>query len=141
MQNNEQLIRDLFQAKGEKFLSFVDENAEFKIMPDMTMRGISEIRDGFSSWEKSFPDMKNEILNVISSGDLVAVEYIARGTHSGPLEGMNGKSTPATNKKIEIPACDIYRLKNGKVISMHAYWQHELMMRQLGLLQQEKAAA
>jgi steroid delta-isomerase-like uncharacterized protein len=145
-QSNVQLVRDFFKAmdsgKSDQILSFLAPNAEFKIIGmGEPMRGTSEIKEGFESWNKSFPDLKAQILNVIANEDSVVVEYIGRGTHQGPLESPEGQVLQATNRKIEVPGCDIYKISNGKIVSASVYWLSSVMLRQLGVIPSAKAAA
>jgi steroid delta-isomerase-like uncharacterized protein len=142
-QDNTQLIRDLYKAfdQGDhaRGLSFLSPNAEFKVIGMEPMRGMQAIREGMEDWSKTFPDMKSELTNVIGSGDFVVVKNINRGTHQGPLVGPKG-SLPATGRKIELPACDVFKVQNGKVVSWTCYWPTDLMLEQLGFGQSRAAA-
>jgi steroid delta-isomerase-like uncharacterized protein len=145
-QSNLQLVRDLIQAmdsrKVDQFSNFLAPDAEFKIVGmEMPMKGIQEIQKGFQDWSKAFPDMKTQILNAVASEDFVFIEYLSRGTHQGPLELEDGKVLQPTQRKVEVPACDVYRIVNGKIISAHVYWLSLVMLKQLGVLEQKKAAA
>jgi len=43
-----------------------------------------------------------------------------------------------TGKKIEIPFCEVMKIKDGKVISLNSYFDSAAMMHQLGILDEVK---
>lgn len=144
--DNEQLIRKLYAAFEKNdinlILPFLAPDAEFTVIGmDQPMRGHQAILEGMKSWGASFPDMKGEIVNLIASDEWVVVEEINRGTHQGELKGPEGFSLPATNRKVEVPACDLFKIVNGKITVWKLYWQSDLMMKQLGYGVEKKLAA
>jgi ketosteroid isomerase-like protein len=64
--------------------------------------------------------------------DVVVVELAIRGTQDGPLLTPEG-TVSASGKTIDVPCCDVFRLKDGKVTSFHCYNAASIMMQQLGL--------
>lgn len=143
-QENVKLIRDFYDAfeRGdfERAASYLAPNAEFKIIGmEKPFRGPNEIVNACKEWNQAFPDMKSQIINVISSNDSVVVEEINRGTHKGPLTGHAG-TLAATNRKVEVPACEIFKISNGKVLTWTLYWPSDVMMRQLGYGMEKRAA-
>ena len=75
---------------------------------------------------------------MIGSDDYAVVEFVGRGTNTGPLATPQGE-IPATGRAIEIPFCDVHRIEDGKITNGRSYFDMATMMRQLGLL--PKAAA
>ncbi len=74
-------------------------------------------------------DMDMDFLRVIAEGDLVAIEYTNKMTHSGDFYGV-----PATNKRVIGTGQFIREVKNGKVT---AEWQTTNalgLMKQLGAI-------
>jgi ketosteroid isomerase-like protein len=65
--------------------------------------------------------------------DVVVVELAIRGTHEGPLMTPDG-TVPATGKAIDVPCCDVFHMKDGKVISFHCYNAASILLQQLGLM-------
>lgn len=60
------------------------------------------------------------------------LEHIGRFTHTGPLLTPVGEFPP-TGKQTELQIAEIYRMKNGKIALLHAYYDPATLMRQLGL--------
>ena len=145
-QDHSKLIRDFFQAVDsqdiDKALTFLAPDAVFKVMsmPDQPFKGTQAIRENLQTWSSAFPNMSCAISNILSSGDQVVVEYLGKATHEGPLPGPTG-TLQATHRRIEVPACDVFNISNGKIMIWNCYWQSELMLNQLGAMPQMKAAA
>jgi ketosteroid isomerase-like protein len=70
---------------------------------------------------------------VIAAGDDVVVEFINRGTNTGPISTAQG-DFPATNRRIEVPYCSVMRIQAGKVVSGRDYYDVYTILRQLDLI-------
>jgi steroid delta-isomerase-like uncharacterized protein len=77
---------------------------------------------------REFPDLSYEIVNMYQSGNTVITEFIIRGTHMGDLMGI-----PPTNRKIEVPACNIIEIREGRIYSEREYFDKVYLMQQLGI--------
>jgi predicted ester cyclase len=73
-------------------------------------KGIDGAKKEISSHRKSFPDWKEEIVDMISEGDKVVTRYKSTGTQQGTFNGLD-----STGKKITIYETSIYRIANGKL--------------------------
>jgi predicted ester cyclase len=97
---------------------------------------IRQGKEGFKqrllNWSTAFPDSSNEITNVVATNDQAAVEFISRGTHSGVLHTLKGDIQP-TNRKIELRCCDVYRISNNEIVTLHSYYDALGLKEQLGL--------
>jgi hypothetical protein len=68
----------------------------------------------------------------VSGDDTVILEVTWRGTHTGPM-GSPAGDIPATSKSIEVRACQVIQIADGKTQSIHHYLDLATMMNQLGL--------
>jgi predicted ester cyclase len=73
-------------------------------------KGIDGANNSISSHRKSFPDWKEEIVDIISEGDKVVTRYKSTGTQQGTFNGLD-----STGKKVTIYETSIYRIANGKL--------------------------
>jgi steroid delta-isomerase-like uncharacterized protein len=89
-------------------------------------------------WADAFPDGRVEIKSVIEAGDRVVVEFVGRGTHTGPLVSPMGE-IPPTGRRIELRLCDVYEFRNGKVKAQRSYFDTGSLMQQLGLMPEIQA--
>jgi steroid delta-isomerase-like uncharacterized protein len=140
----EQFIRSLYDAVNrkdlEKFVSFFSDDAQFNdVSASHVYRGRTEIRGMAENWLKALPDMKLQISNIIGTGDVCCVEVTLVGTHNGPLTLPQG-SIPASGKKVSVPACDVIRLRNGKVQSYNCYFAATVLLNQIGAMPTQLAA-
>jgi steroid delta-isomerase-like uncharacterized protein len=83
-------------------------------------------------WITAMPDCRIEVKNVVAAEEGVAIEYIGRGTHTGPFVGPTGTIQP-TSKKVELVVCEFLKLKNGKIAESHTYFDSAALLRQLGI--------
>jgi hypothetical protein len=87
----------------------------------------------------AFPDMHREMYSMYFDDDVVVVELSLNGTHNGDLAIPEGV-IPPTNKEIHAPCCDVFHLKEGKVLSFHCYVAVPILLGQLGVFTNLKAA-
>ncbi|HEY1506453.1 MAG TPA: ester cyclase [Stellaceae bacterium] len=87
----------------------------------------------------AFPDMHRELYQLYRKGDLVVVELSLNGTHKGDLVLPPG-TIPATGKEIHAPCCDVFHLKDGKVVSFHCYVAVPILLQQLGVFMNLQAS-
>lgn len=138
MQNDLKLISDLYAAaEGKtldltKFVSYFAEDGYIRNVPaEMEFRGpdIAMVAGGMAV---AFPDVHREIFSTYALNGVVVVELAIRGTHTGELATPHGTLQP-TGKVIDIPCCDVFHIKDGKVSSFHCYNAASIMQQQLSL--------
>jgi steroid delta-isomerase-like uncharacterized protein len=77
----------------------------------------------------AFPDLSFEIVSAAPAGEgIVAVQWLMRGTNSGPLRG-----NPPTGRTIALPGADFITVADGKVRSVEGYFDQKTFLEQLGL--------
>jgi steroid delta-isomerase-like uncharacterized protein len=86
----------------------------------------------WQGWATAFPDSKGEIHSAIAGGNTVTIELTWRGTHKGPLQMPSGPIAP-TGKRIDIRACQVTEVADGKAKATRQYFDMATMLRQLGL--------
>ncbi len=144
MSDNIQTIRDLYAAAEghsldlETFVSFFSADAYVRNVPaGAEFRG-GDIALVASGMADAFPDIHREIFDIYEMNDVIVVELAIRGTNNGPLVTPQG-TMPATGKAIDVPCCDVFHMREGKVISFHCYNAASIMMEQLGPVGGSKA--
>lgn len=136
MTSNEQIIDQLYaSAEGasqdmEKFVSLFSADG-YLYDASSQKRFYGKDRGDYIAWFNSvLPDVHRERFNTYVSGDVIVVELAIRGTHKGELAFGNTKLAP-TGRSVDMPACDVFHLENGKVKSFHCYTATAVMMQQL----------
>ena len=97
------------------------------------LQGVNQIIEAWQGWAKTFPDSKATFVAEYACGDTAVLELVWKGVQTGPLQTPTG-SIPASNKPIEMPACQVVKVEGGKLQSMSHYFDMATMLRQLGVL-------
>ena len=95
------------------------------------LQGIGPIIDAWQGWAAAFPDSQGTFVREFASGDTAVLEVVWKGLHSGPLQMPSG-TIPASNKGIELPACQVVEVEGGKVTSFTHYFDMLTLLTQIG---------
>ena len=75
--------------------------------------------------------------NVITCGDATegwaVVEFLNRGTQTGPLRSSLGEFPPS-GRRMEVRYCSVMQVVDGKVVEGRDYYDSASIARQLGLV-------
>jgi steroid delta-isomerase-like uncharacterized protein len=96
------------------------------------LEGSGQIIEALQGWAQAFPDSKGTFIREFVSNDSVVLELVWKGVHTGPLQTPTG-AIPASNKPIEVPACEIFRVEGGKVRSATHYFDMLTLLNQIGV--------
>jgi ketosteroid isomerase-like protein len=91
------------------------------------------MRMDYERWRAAFPDGEVKITNVLVDGERAVVEFVNRGTHTGPLVSSLG-TFPGSGRRQETRYCSVMRVKDGKVVEGRDYYDAATIARQLGLV-------
>lgn len=73
-------------------------------------KGVETGKKFIDSHRTSFPDWKEEIVDMIAENDKVVTRYKSTGTHRGTFNGLD-----STGRKVMISETSVYRIANGKL--------------------------
>lgn len=76
------------------------------------VRGIGQMLEAWRGWAQAIPDSKATVVAEYASGDTAVFEVVWSGTHTSQLQTG---TIPPSNKRIEIPACQVMKTESGKV--------------------------
>ncbi|MEO6190774.1 MAG: ester cyclase [Saprospiraceae bacterium] len=135
---NEQLTRDLHDSfsnnQFDKTMELVSDNVHVNAFAfGMSFNSKQGFGDFMQTFKSAFPDITIKHTNIVSNGNMVAVEFTARGTHNGPLQTPAG-AIPPTGKTVDFNVAEFYIWENGKVVSMNNYQDAGSIMRQIGVM-------
>lgn len=118
---------------NQKNLAAIDEVAGENYVSHGFPPGLPPGREGLkvfiSVFHAAFPDGHLSIDQMIAEGDTVAARLTFRGTHTGAFQGI-----PPTGKKVTVPATDIARFANGKLVEHWGGPDQMSLMQQLGVI-------
>lgn len=143
MSDNESIIRELYQRAEEQdsagFMAlFAPDGFFYDVSAGQKYFG-ADIGKTVDIYAMAFPDMHRALEEVIVTGDVVVVQLSLNGTHKGPL-ALPAGTIAATGQTIHAPCCDVFRLKDGKVVSFDCYTAATILFAQLGILGNLSAA-
>jgi steroid delta-isomerase-like uncharacterized protein len=91
-----------------------------------TLAGFKQKVAGFKA---SFPDLEEDLQDIIASGDTVATRWVVTGSLQQELMGI-----PASGQPIRVEGMNFYRLKDGRVTDIWAQFDGVALMQQLGAI-------
>jgi steroid delta-isomerase-like uncharacterized protein len=133
-----QVVDDIEKAQQaadwKRFADLHAENVTLQTPDSPTpLKGREAVVNWYKGFFSAFPDLKPHRNTAISQGEWVAAEYTVTGTHKGPLHGPGGTTIPPTHKRISIANSSWYRVKDGKIVEVHEYFDQAGFLAQLGL--------
>jgi len=135
--NTRALVNNVFAALQdhdlERFRSLLQEDA---VMKNPATGAVHEGPEAISAMLRpvlqAFPDLTPEVQNIVLDGHQAAVEVVRAGTHTAELELPAG-TIPPTNQEVELAECLILEQEEGKVASITAYSDRQMLTEQLNL--------
>jgi steroid delta-isomerase-like uncharacterized protein len=133
-EQNKQLVRQFFEALDRYNTEMVDQlvsstnySFHFSGMPPMDWNTNKE--QFLAPFNKAFPDLRRNIVDMVAEGDKVAVSINVTGTYKGEFQGI-----PATGKHVSFTAMDILTIIDGKITEEWATADMMGLMQQIGAI-------
>lgn len=118
----------------ERGASVIAEDCQFEdVARGELQSGPEAYKRDYHRWREAFPDGECKVVNVIVEGDWAVVEFVNRGTQTGPLHSSLG-NFPPTGRKMEARYCSVMRITDGMVVEGRDYYDSSSIARQLGLV-------
>jgi steroid delta-isomerase-like uncharacterized protein len=138
---NERSARDLVAGFYERFDSgdldaaLADFSDQLETTdPGMgTVHGIEPFREYLQTFKRAMPDARAIVEGICDSEGTVAVEGRFVGMHTGPLASDEG-DIPPTGRAVDLRFADVSRVRDGKIVSYHTYYDQLGLLTQLGLM-------
>ncbi|KAJ6109269.1 hypothetical protein N7486_001503 [Penicillium sp. IBT 16267x] len=90
----------------------VSESAKFHVpFSDAALQGLPGYMQILGMMRSAFPDIQWTLDDTVIEDDRVVAQFTLRGTHQGEFFGV-----PASGKKIQARAMNIYRFVDGKIM-------------------------
>ncbi|HEY1357905.1 MAG TPA: ester cyclase [Thermoleophilaceae bacterium] len=101
------------------------------------VEGTDAVLEVNQGWKAAFPDASGTVTDAFACGDRVAIQVTWTGTQSGPLGLPGGGEVPATGRQVNIQACQVMRVADGKIAETCHFFDVLGMLEQLGALSEE----
>jgi steroid delta-isomerase-like uncharacterized protein len=96
-------------------------------------RGRDRFRGYLETFKRAMPDAQAIVEQRVEAGEIVVVEGRFIGTHTGPLATDDGDVGP-TGAAVDLRFADVSRVRDGKIVAYHTYYDQLGLLTQLGLM-------
>ncbi|SRR5258708_7186191 len=142
-QENAALARSLFDLHNnrqsdpawlDKSMAAFAADAEIIDVPSgAILRGLDGYKRIVLFFAESLPDSRPELSNAFATEDQVVLEGTWFWNDTGPLYLPPG-ALPGRRRSGELRCCFVYQIRDGKITSLHIYYDMLTQMEQLGLV-------
>ena len=134
--SSEETARLYYQLFNERRLDeagqLIDPQAVFHYLPTrQRLMGRAGYRALAAAWLNAFEDAQLDVQSMTVDGEVVSVEFIGRGTHTGDLVLGEELSLPATGRSTQLPFHDRLEVRDGLIVSAELDFDVEEMKRRL----------
>ncbi len=127
---SEKIVKEIFEAYNRRDIDFIINNFAddlIFVLPSGETMGKDGLPQAHSNLFDVFQDGRWSTQRVISKGNVVAVEILVEGTHTGKFLGI-----PATDKKTEIHVVWFIDFnEEGKIERVIDYWNERRFIAQV----------
>jgi len=139
------LLREVFDALNahdlDRVAAVADERFEFvDVGGGEAVHGREQWRAYCGRFVRAFPDLTQEVTNLVAARESAFAEAIARGARTGPLETPDGE-VPPTGRRIEIEFSVVARARDGLLVDGREYYDSMTLVTQLGLVPESAETA
>ena len=132
---------DAFNAHDEaRIRACYTDDAVFTAPGDVSLEGPEAIAAWAMAWLNAFPDATATVDNEIIAGEWATLQQTFKGTHTETFVTDEG-DIPATGKSVVGRAGEVIRVKDGKIVEDHLYFDNMELLTQLGLVPEGAATA
>ena len=97
-----------------------------------TVHGLEPFREYLATFKRAMPDARAVVERMLEAGDSVIVEGRFVGSHTGPLATPEGEVGP-TGARVDLRFADVSKVRAGRIVSYHTYYDQLGLFEQLGL--------
>ncbi len=98
-----------------------------------TVTGIEAFLAFITAFKQAFPDLHWKMREFIEGSDTVVAEGVFIGTNTGGMIGPRGP-IPPTGRRVELPFCDIWKVRDSRIVENRIYYDQITFLGQLGLM-------
>jgi predicted ester cyclase len=132
---NKTLVRELFRRLSDHDLGVVDDLCADGFSVEIDLLGTDDVAIGtdgmkamYEEYYAAFPDLRQDIVELVAEGDSVAVFLITRGTHEGEFRGVD-----PTGNEITVDDAGLIRIEVGQIVDLWPQSDMLSLFEQLGV--------
>ena len=121
---------------NQQDVAYIDDAyAESMVMHNVAHGETYEGREAFKQWVRvlfeTFSDFEVELTDIVVGDEKVVTQYVARGTHKGPMPGFD---VEPTNKSVEFEGVTVHMMDGNQAIEAWWYYDRLSLLTRLGLV-------
>ena len=138
IEENIKVVDAIDRAVNERDWETFDERHSpdvlaYSPLTEKPTKDIETHREAVKGLTVSFPDFHIETERCFGQGEWLCAEFVVTGTHRAPLKTDGGQVIPPTNKKLRLQLVSTMRIRGGKIVEEHTYYDRLTMQAQLGI--------
>jgi steroid delta-isomerase-like uncharacterized protein len=120
---------------------FADDSSEEEYGTQRHLDGADAQVEASRGWKEAFPDAQGIVKAGYADGNTVTLELTWDGTNSGPMRTPDGQELPPSNRRATVNACQVIEVEDGKIQSVHHYFDLMTLLAQIGAMEQAGTAS
>jgi steroid delta-isomerase-like uncharacterized protein len=133
----EELVREHMESENRHEFDVTlgtFDHPRYEIIPTgEVFDGPEEVSEYFEITRTAFPDQRNELIALHHADDAVIVELYVKGTHDGPLRGIE-----PTGREFTCRGVAFFLFEEDRLTCERVYFDAATVFAQLGLLGQDQ---
>jgi steroid delta-isomerase-like uncharacterized protein len=118
-----------------------NDSYEEELATQRRLEGADAQVDSARGWKEAFPDGHGTVHAAHEDAGTVTVELTWEGTQSGPMRTPDGHELPPSNRAVEVKACQVMEVEDGKIKATRHYFDLMTILQQIGAMERAPATA
>jgi steroid delta-isomerase-like uncharacterized protein len=125
---------------AQRMRALYADDVVFTAPDDVRIEDADAVVEYAMAWQRAFPDAKLTAHATLEDGESVAEQFTFEGTHEDTLVGRDGSEIPATHRRLAGRGVEVFRVRHGKIVEEHLYFDQVQVLSQLGLMPEPATA-
>jgi predicted ester cyclase len=100
------------------------------MFPFPAIKGLEAVKQGILAQLQAYSNIQWDTEEMICEGNTIVFRYTLRMKHTGASLTM---PVSPTGKELVLKGCDVFHMKDGKIVEMFGYRDYLGMLQQLGI--------
>jgi len=132
---NKAVVEELFERLSDQDLGVIDDlcadgfSVEISLLgTDESAIGVDGMKAMYEEYYAAFPDIRQDVVELVGEDDVVAVFLTTSGTHRGEFRGV-----PPTGNEIDVEDAGLIRFEDGQIVDLWPQSDMLSLFEQLGV--------
>ena len=132
---NKAVVEELFERLSDQDLGVIDDlcadgfSVEISLLgTDESAIGVDGMKAMYEEYYAAFPDLRQDVVELVGEDDVVAVFLTTSGTHRGEFRGV-----PPTGNEIDVEDAGLIRFEDGQIVDLWPQSDMLSLFEQLGV--------